>query len=385
MNTQTSQENTPDGVKRTPLYDLHVDRGGKLVPFAGYSMPIQFPAGIMAEHGHTRSQAGLFDVSHMGQAWLRAPSGVAALMERLVPGEIQRLGVGRMRYTQLLNADGGIIDDLMVTKFEDGNGTEELFIVVNGACKDGDFAHIERELSGDAEFELWPERALIALQGPKAAEALASLIPGVEDMTFMSARKTAYEGHDVIVSRCGYTGEDGYEISIDGSAVTNLAQHLLDLPGVQPIGLGARDSLRLEAGLCLYGNDIDETTSPVEANLVWSIGKRRREEGGFPGAGRVLKELSDGPARVLVGLAPEGRAPARHGAAIQSTEGEDIGIVTSGGFGPTYEGPVAMGYVRAAHAGVGGEVNLIVRGKELPAKIAPLPFVPHNYYRAPKN
>lgn len=375
MTTDTEQ------LRRTPLFDLHNELGGKLVPFAGYSMPVQFPAGIMGEHTHARTAAGLFDVSHMGQAWLRAPSGAASLLERLVPGEIQRLGVGRMRYTQLLTEDGGIIDDLMVTKFQDDDGQEELFVVVNGACKEGDFAHIEARLGGEAELDLWPDRGLLALQGPQAAAALAAVIPGMDDMTFMSARRTVWEGEAVIVSRCGYTGEDGYEVSVAADATEALARRLLEQPAVEPVGLGARDSLRLEAGLCLYGNDIDTTTSPVEANLVWSIGKRRREEGGFPGAERILREIAQGPDRLLVGVAPEGRAPARQGAEIQLPGGETVGVVTSGGFGPTCQAPVAMGYVRTDHADPGQALNLIVRGKELPAQVAALPFVPHNYYR----
>ena len=368
-------------LRRTPLYELHTELGGKLVPFAGYAMPVQFPAGIMNEHTHTRTAAGLFDVSHMGQAWLRASSGAAAALERLVPGELQRLSPGRMRYTQLLTDDGGIIDDLMVTKFHSDGEPEELFVVVNGACKDGDFAHIEAMLGGEAELELWPDRGLLALQGPKAADALGAVIPGMQDMTFMSARRSDWEGHGVIVSRCGYTGEDGYEVSLPAEATEAFARRLLDQPAVEPVGLGARDSLRLEAGLCLYGNDIDTTTSPVEANLVWSIGKRRREEGGFPGAERVLREIEQGPDRRLVGIAPEGRAPARQGAEIQNEGGETVGTVTSGGFGPTRQAPVAMGYVRTDHADTGQVIRLIVRGKELPARVAALPFVPHNYYR----
>ena len=374
---------THSDIQHTPLHDLHVSLGGKMVPFAGYSLPIQYPTGIITEHTHTRTDAGLFDVSHMGQAWLRAPGDVAAIMERLVPGELQKLGSGRMRYTQLLNDDGCIIDDLMITKFAQDDGSDVLLLVVNGACKEGDFAHIADAIAGDAELELLPDRALMALQGPKAATALGGLLPDVADMPFMSARKIEYELVDLIVSRCGYTGEDGFEISIPRTPAPVFAQRLLDQPGVAPIGLGARDSLRLEAGLCLYGNDIDTTTTPIEANLTWSIGKRRREEGGFPGAERILNEIANGPGRVLVGLTPEGRAPARNGAVIQSGDGREIGMVTSGSFGPTFGGPVAMGYVEAAASAHGTDVQLMVRGKSLPAKVSPLPFVPHNYYRAP--
>ena len=379
-----SQTQTDENVLRTPLYDLHVELGGKLTPFAGYSMPVQFPAGIMTEHTHTREQASLFDVSHMGQAWLRAPQGVAVVMERLVPGELQALKPGRMRYTQLLNADGGIIDDLMITKFAGDDGAEVLYLVVNGACKHGDFAHIQEQLGGDAELEVLPEQALVALQGPGAVAALSSLLPEVGDMAFMSARHTSLDGLDLMVARCGYTGEDGFEVSLEAGAATDFARRLLALDAVAPSGLGARDSLRLEAGLCLYGNDIDTTTSPIEANLLWSISKRRREEGGFSGEARVLKEISEGPSRRLVGIAPQGRAPARQGAEIHSADGREIGVVTSGSFGPSYGGPVAMGYVESAEAEAGNDLNLMVRGKALPAKIAALPFVPHNYYRGPK-
>lgn len=385
MSHDAPQDTHPEA-QPTPLHDLHVSLGGKMVPFAGYSLPIQYPSGIIAEHTHTRTDAGLFDVSHMGQAWLRAPvagPGVSAVMERLVPGELQKLGAGRMRYTQLLNDEGCIIDDLMITKFTEDDGSDVLFLVVNGACKHGDFAHITDKLGGDAELEILPDRALMALQGPKAAAALAGLIPEIADMTFMSARKTAFNGEDLIVSRCGYTGEDGFEISISSDAATGFAKTLLDQPGVAAVGLGARDSLRLEAGLCLYGNDIDTTTTPIEANLLWSIGKRRREEGGFPGAERILSEIENGPARTLVGLTPQGRAPARNGSPIHAGDGREIGMVTSGSFGPTFGGPVAMGYVETAEAAHGNDVDLMVRGKALPAKISPLPFVPHRYYRAP--
>ena len=379
-----SQPHSEESVLRTPLYDLHVELGGKLTPFAGYSMPVQFPTGIMTEHTHTRSQASLFDVSHMGQAWLRAPEGVAAVMERLVPGELQALKPGRMRYTQLLNADGGIIDDLMITKFTGDDGGEALYLVVNGACKDGDFAHIREQLGGDAELEVLPGQALVALQGPGAVSALSSLLPEVADMAFMSARHTSLGGLALMVARCGYTGEDGFEVSLEAGAATDFARRLLALEGVAPAGLGARDSLRLEAGLCLYGNDIDATTSPIEANLLWSISKRRRAEGGFAGEARVLKEIAEGPSRRLVGIAPQGRAPARQGAEIHSADGREIGVVTSGSFGPSYGGPVAMGYVESAEAEAGSDLNLMVRGKPLPAKVAALPFVPHNYYRGPK-
>jgi aminomethyltransferase len=385
MNPSAPAHQVADEAQRTPLYDLHVDAGGRMTPFAGYSMPVQFSGGIIAEHVHTREHASLFDVSHMGQAWLRGTPDVAALMERLVPGELQALKPGRMRYTQLLNDDAGIIDDLMITKFAGTDGAEVLFLVVNGACKHGDFAHIAGQLGGEAELEILPHRALIALQGPRAVDALSAVLPQVAEMPFMSAREVTADGLDMMVSRCGYTGEDGFEISLDASAAAAFARRLLALDGVAPAGLGARDSLRLEAGLCLYGNDIDTTTSPIEANLTWSIGKRRREEGGFAGDARVLDELAGGAKRRLVGIAPQGRAPARQGAAIHVPGGAQIGTVTSGSFGPSYGGPVAMGYVAADHAEPGGEVDLMVRGKALPAKITGLPFVPHRYYRGSKS
>lgn len=378
----SSQSQAQDGAPaHTPLYDLHVEAGGKMTAFAGYALPVQFPAGIITEHTHVRTAAGLFDVSHMGQAWLRAGDGVSAALETLVPGEIARLKPGRMRYTQLLNDDGGIIDDLMVTKFEDDSGAELLFLVVNGARKSVDFAHITQKLSGRAELNVLSERALIALQGPEASAVLSEFLPEAATMPFMSALQVTLDGADVIVSRCGYTGEDGYEISVGAGDAPGLARKLLDMPAVEPIGLGARDSLRLEAGLCLYGNDIDETTSPVEADLVWSMGKRRREEGGFPGAGRIMAELADGPKRRRVGIKPEGRAPARQGTAILAADGREIGVVTSGLFSPTIEAPIAMGYVEASTAD-DANIALSVRGKELPARIATMPFVPQRYYRS---
>lgn len=385
MTAQLSRQDIADGAERTPLFDLHVELGAQMTPFAGYAMPLRFAGGIIAEHTHTRTHAGLFDVSHMGQAWLRGADDVAALMERLVPGELQALKPGRMRYTQLLNADGGIIDDLMITKFEDGAGRGELFLVVNGACKATDFAHIQAQLGAEAELFVDAGRALIALQGPRAAEVLGALVPDVAGMPFMSARRTSLEGASAIVSRCGYTGEDGFEVSIDAGAAADLARRLLAHAAVAPVGLGARDSLRLEAGLCLYGNDIDTTTSPVEAGLTWSIGKRRREEGGFPGDARVLREIAEGPGRKLVGLAPQGRAPARQGAVVQSRGGADIGMVTSGLFGPSFGAPVAMGYVAAEAAEPGHDIDFTVRGKALPGRIAQLPFVPHRYFRGPES
>lgn len=361
----------------TPLDALHRVLGGKMVPFAGYAMPVQYPTGILTEHKHTRSAAGLFDVSHMGQLRIDDPAGVAAAaarFEELVPGELQALAVGRMRYTQFTDAGGGILDDLMVT-----NAGDHLFVVVNAACKENDTALL-RDHFGGAVAEL-PDRALLALQGPKAVEVLAPLAPGVSEMTFMTAIDTTIDGVPAFVTRSGYTGEDGFEISISSDAAESVAKKLLGHEAVAPIGLGARDSLRLEAGLCLYGHDIDTTTSPVEAGLVWSIGKRRREEGGFPGFERIRRELAEGPARKRVGILPEGRAPAREGTEITDQDGRPIGAVTSGGFGPTVERPVAMGYVETAHAAVGTMIQLVVRGKPIPATVAKLPFVAPGYKR----
>lgn len=366
-----------DSLRTTPLDALHRELGAKMVPFAGYAMPVQYPMGILTEHKHTRAAAGLFDVSHMGQLRIDDPNGVAAAaarLEQLVPGDIQSLTEGRMRYTQFTNADGGILDDLIVT-----NAGDHLFLVVNAACKTEDTARL-RDHFGDAVTEL-PDRALLALQGPKAVEVLGPLAPGAADMTFMTALATAVDGAPAFVTRSGYTGEDGYEMSLPAEAAERIARKFLDHEVVAPIGLGARDSLRLEAGLCLYGHDIDATTSPVEAGLVWSIGKRRRQEGGFPGFERVRRELAEGPARRRVGILPEGRAPAREGVEITDQDGRPIGAITSGGFGPTVEGPVAMGYVETAHATVGTGVHLVVRGKAMPATVAKLPFVEPGYKR----
>ncbi len=368
-----------DSLLTTPLDALHVRLGAKMVPFAGYSMPVQYPLGVLKEHLHTRDAAGLFDVSHMGQADL-VGEDLAAAIEELVPGEIQALKPGRIRYTQLLNADGGIIDDLMIARPVDG-ALDRLHLVVNAACKDKDYAAIADHFGDRVSIERKDDRALLALQGPKAADVLARFDPDCAAMPFMSLRSAVIDGAEVVVSRCGYTGEDGFEISVAADKAEALAERLLSETEVEAIGLGARDSLRLESGLCLYGHDIDDTTSPVEADLVWSIGKRRRLEGGFPGDARILNELHEGSARLRVGLKPLGRAPAREGTEIETPEGEHIGVVTSGGFGPTVEGPVAMGYVAAAHAQPGTRLHLIVRGKALEADVVQLPFVPQRYYR----
>jgi aminomethyltransferase len=369
---------------RTPLYDLHVRRGARIVPFAGYEMPVQYRDGIIAEHTHTRTAAGLFDVSHMGQAFLLGPDHetAARALETLVPADILNLGHGRQRYTQLLNADGGILDDLMVTRSADPDEDGVLMLIVNASRKHDDYAHIEAHLPAGVKLMRADHRGLIALQGPKAAAALDRHAEGIADMGFMTARSVRLAGIDIHVSRSGYTGEDGFEISVKASKLPALVDIMLGDPEVKPIGLGARDSLRLEAGLCLYGHDINETTSPIEAALGWSIQKRRRVEGGFLGAARVQAELANGPACLRVGLLPEGRAPAREGTEIRSVDGAAIGGVTSGGFGPTVGGPIAMGYVNRRFAEPGTPVVLIVRGKEIVAKVVPLPFVPHRYRRA---
>jgi aminomethyltransferase len=373
---------------KTPLHHAHVAAGGKMVGFAGYDMPVQYPTGIMTEHTWTRASAGLFDVSHMGQAYLIATDGshetVAKALEALIPADILNLPLGQQRYSQLLNDDGGILDDLMVTRHADPANAGALILVVNAACKDQDYAHISARLPAGVVLKQRPDQALLALQGPKAALALAIHAPEVVDMPFMTARDVTIEGVHAYVSRSGYTGEDGYEISVKADDAGRIWGALLADDRVKPIGLGARDSLRLEGGLCLYGHDIDTTTSPVEGALTWSIQKRRREEGGFPGAARIQKELRDGTQRLRVGVQPEGRQPAREGTEIFK-DGRKIGVVTSGGFGPSVNGPVGMGYVETAFAAPGTDITLVVRGKDLPAKVAKLPFVPNRFHRTPKS
>ena len=367
---------TTETLHRTPLYALHLELGGKMVPFAGYEMPVQYPAGVLKEHLHTRAHAGLFDVSHMGQVRLRGPEAATAL-EALVPGDIQGINLGRVRYTLLLNAQGGILDDLMVT-----NAGDHLFLVVNAGCKHADIAHLRRELPAKIAVEYLEDRALLALQGPAAAAVLARFIPSAVRMPFMSYAEAQFLDIPVLITRSGYTGEDGYEISVSNHQAESLARSLLAEPEVEPIGLGARDSLRLEAGLSLYGHEIDESTTPVEANLVWTLGKRRRAEGGFPGYDIIRNQLDNGVSRRRVGIRPEGKAPARDGTEIVDSSGRKIGLITSGGFGPTVNAPVAMGYVEAAFAAPGTLITLRVRGKALPARIVELPFVKQNYFRA---
>jgi len=369
---------------RTPLYDLHRALGACMTGFAGYTMPVQYPSGIVGEHLFTRTRAGLFDVSHMGQAILSGPNA-ARRLETLVPGDIAALAPGRMRYTQLLDGHGHILDDLMVTRLDDEAGRERLFLVVNAAPKRADFAHLAAELP-DCALTVLEDRALLALQGPRAAEVLRRhVLPAaaksVSAMPFMAAGSYAREGIFLDISRSGYTGEDGFEISLPAAAAPGFAQELLDEADVRPIGLGARDSLRLEAGLCLYGHDIDRTTGPVEAGLSWSISKRRCEEGGFLGYEQVKRAIEYGPSRLRVGFLVDGKVPAREGAEIVTLEGETIGRITSGGFAPSLGRPVAMGYVDTAHAAPGAQVCPIVRGKPLAAKIVPIPFVPHHYFR----
>jgi aminomethyltransferase len=369
--------------QKTPLHALHVDLGARMAPFAGYDMPIHYRAGVLAEHLHTRKAAGLFDVSHMGQALIEGADhvAVAAFLESLCPADFLNLAPGRQRYTQLLNETGGIVDDLMVTRPPGADGA--LRLIVNASRKEIDFALIRRRLPSNIRLTPLPEAALIAIQGPLAAATLARLAPGegLETMAFMSARPARLAEFETFISRSGYTGEDGYEISLASNEAESFARLLLNEPDVAPIGLGARDSLRLEAGLCLYGHELDETIDPVEAALSWSIQKRRRAEGGFPGAKRIQAALASGPERQRVGSRPAGRAPAREGAEIVSADGASIGVVTSGGFGPSVGAPIAMGYVARAHAAVGTPVNLVVRGKPLSASVVALPFYPHAYYR----
>ncbi|KZK90673.1 Aminomethyltransferase [Pseudovibrio sp. W64] len=372
---------------KTPLFDLHVELGAKMVPFAGYDMPVQFPLGVMKEHLFTRESAGLFDVSHMGQAWLVGPdhATTAAALETLVPSNMKELKPGKQRYTVLLNDNGCIIDDLMVSRPLASEDDGRLMLVVNAACKDNDYKIIAAALPENVKLEIIEDRALIAIQGPKAAEVMALHAPEAAEMGFMEARPLEFDGISVIASRSGYTGEDGYEISIPAGAAEAVAKALLADERVESIGLGARDSLRLEAGLCLYGHDIDENTTPVEGNITFCMQKRRKEAGDFPGGERVLKQLAEGTENLRVGLLLEGRAPAREGAEIRVPGTEEIiGRVTSGGYGPTLGAPVAMGYVPSNLAEIGTELELVVRGRALPAKVAEMPFVAQRYYRKPK-
>jgi aminomethyltransferase len=372
-------------LKTTPLHALHISLGAKMVPFAGYDMPVQYPAGVMKEHLHTRAAAGLFDVSHMGQVIVKAKSGspndAALALESLVPVDILGLKPGRQRYGFFTDDNGCILDDLMIA-----NRGDHLFVVVNASCKDADLAHMKAHLTG-CDVTLLDDRALLALQGPRAEAVLAELWPDVAAMKFMDVSDAVLHDVPCIISRSGYSGEDGFEISVPADQAEQIARALLDHPDCQPIGLGARDSLRLEAGLCLYGNDIDTTTSPIEASLEWAIQKARRtggeRAGGFPGADRILDELINGTSRRRVGLKPEGKAPVRsHARLFADADGAiEIGEVTSGTFGPSVEGPVAMGYVPTSHAGTGTQVFAEVRGKYLPMTVSSLPFITPTYKR----
>lgn len=371
-------------LKRTPLHGLHVDLGAKMVPFAGYEMPVQYPLGVMKEHLHCRGKAGLFDVSHMGQVIVRGGSyeDAALGLEALIPVDILGLGENRQRYGFFTNADGGISDDLMLA-----NRGDHVFVVVNAACKTGDIAHMKAALEPAVTVTEITDRALIALQGPSAEAVLASLDPRAAEMAFMDVATLDLNGVEVWVSRSGYTGEDGYEISVPSEEAEALAKVLLAHPDVEPIGLGARDSLRLEGGLCLYGHDIDKETTPVEAALTWAIQKIRRDggarAGGFPGADKIFKQMAEGADRKRVGLLPEGRAPMREGVLLFESpdSSQPFGKITSGGFGPTVGGPVAMGYVTKSQSEIGTTLYGEMRGKRHPLTVAKLPFTPANFKR----
>lgn len=373
-------------LQKTALYDLHIELGARMVPFAGYDMPVQYPAGVLKEHLHTRAKCGLFDVSHMGQVEIRAKSGTyedaALALESLVPVDILGLKEGRQRYGFFTDDNGCILDDLMLA-----NRGDHLFVVVNAGCKQADIAYMQKHLSDRVDVTYLEDRALLALQGPKAEKVLTELWAGLYAMKFMDVREVALHDIPAIVSRSGYSGEDGFEISVPADKAEELARILLNHPDCEAIGLGARDSLRLEAGLCLYGNDIDTTTSPIEAGLEWAIQKARRtggaRVGGFPGADRILSELENGTSRRRVGLKPEGKAPVRgHAKLYADAEGKtELGEVTSGGFGPSVEGPIAMGYVPATHSEPGTQIYAEVRGKYLPVTVAAMPFVAPTYKR----
>lgn len=380
-----SAATVPESLLKTPLYDLHIALGARMTPFAGYAMPVQYPDGLLREHLHVRSAAGLFDVSHMGQVRLIGADAAAAL-ETLIPMDVLGLGVNRQRYGLLLNDDGGILDDLMFVNRDVANGGD-LLLIVNGACKQADIAHLQTRIGARCRVEPMPQQALLALQGPQAAAALTRLVPGVDTLVFMTGGVFQWQGAPLYITRSGYTGEDGFEISLPAEAATAFAQALLAQPEVKPIGLGARNSLRLEAGLCLYGNDIDTGTTPAEAGLSWAIQKVRRNggarAGGFPGAARVLAEL-DGTTplpRQRVGLVALERIPVRDGAPLQTPDGIPVGHVTSGLLSPTLDRPIAMGYVASAQGALGTLLQAIVRGKPVPMEVVAMPFLPPRYYR----
>ena len=364
----------PQPLDRLPLDSWHRSRGARMVPFAGYEMPVQYE-GIIAEHLWTRENAGLFDVSHMGQLLVHG-QGVAAALEKLLPGDLQGLSDMKPKYSLLLDDDGGIIDDLMATR-----RGEDFYIVVNGATKHGDIDHMQRRLRGDIVIDYMKEQALVALQGPRAAEVLETIVPGVGELSFMQAGPFHWQGRNLWIRGCGYTGEDGFEISVPANAAAELADAIAAHEAVKPIGLGARDSLRLEAGLPLYGHDLDATTTPVMAGLTFAINKRRRAEGGFAGEMRILAELDNGPPQKRVGFEIDGRQPVREGALVLDGEGSELGRITSGGFSPSLQRPIAMGYVATPAAEPGTELKLEQRGKLFDARVVPMPFVPHRYHR----
>ncbi len=381
--------NTP--LKTTPLHALHTRLGARMAEFGGYDMPIQYADGIMAEHNWTRAHAGLFDVSHMGPSFLSLPElgggeeahrKVSALVEKLVPSDIAGLAPGKVQLTVLLDTNGGIVDDLMIGRPSRDDQQGSLYIVVNAGTKDNDFALIQKAAGGEAKLRRADDRALIAIQGPEAEAVVAGILPDAVPLTFMTFRQIRDTPFgDIVATRCGYTGEDGFEILVPAEHGEAFANRLLEDSRVKPIGLGARDSLRLEGGMCLYGHDIDISKTPVAASLSWMISKARCERGDFPGADRILRELKEGVPSKRVGIRPLGRAPAREGTEIQNVDGETIGVVTSGGFGPTVNGPVAQGYVDTTYAKAGTPLKLIVRGKTLEAEVATLPFVPAKYKR----
>ncbi|HJP26935.1 MAG TPA: glycine cleavage system aminomethyltransferase GcvT [Arenicellales bacterium] len=364
-------------LETTPLDPLHRELGGKMVPFAGYAMPVQYPGGIIKEHLHTRDQAGLFDVSHMGQIRLHG-SAAARELEALVTADIVDLAPGQQRYTLFTNPDGGIVDDLMVA-----NGGDHLFLVVNAACKEQDINHLRANIT--AEMELLSTRALLALQGPAAQTVLERVVPGLADLHFMQAMEAKWARNDLFITRSGYTGEDGFEISLPSDCAEEFARWLISQPEVLPVGLGARDSLRLEAGLCLYGHDITAETTPIEARLGWAISSQRRNggdrAGGFPGSKIILKQMSEGAEKMRVGLRATGRAPVREGAPLVESSGRPIGVVTSGGYGPSLAAPVAMGYLPPELSEPGTVVGALVRGKRVEIEVSPLPFIKQRYYR----
>jgi aminomethyltransferase len=381
-------EASSEDLKQTPLYERHVTAGGRIVPFGGYALPVQYPTGIMAEHKWTREQAGLFDVSHMGPSFLslNSPSGdaeadhaaISAIIEPLICGDIAGLKPGQMRYTLLLNAEGGAIDDLMVGRLADSPGT--LYVVVNAGTKEADFALIAAAAGDKAALRRADDGGLLALQGPEAVDVMAALVPDATQLGFMQVREFDWNGVPITISRSGYTGEDGFEILVSSHMAVALWDELLSDPRVKPIGLGARDSLRLEAGLPLYGHDLNETVSPIEADLGFAVSKRRREAADFPGASRILAEREGSVTRKRVGLLVEG-APAREGAEILDASGAAIGVVTSGGFAPSLGKAIALGFVPPQHAAIGTKLQVSVRGRAQSAEVVPTPFVPHRYFR----